>query len=1293
MAAAQIVMEHWAACYRKILEDSGVKIHLLAGYVDDGRQITSLLPLGMRYDDQIKKFCFSKEAEIEDSERRAKGEADNQRMARICISAMNSINEDLKFTTESQEDYPLERLPTLDFEMWASQDNLIRHSYFQKPMKTPFVLMERSGTSRQQKFQILTNELTRRLSNIQLGEISQIEINEKVEQFIQELKNSGYNQKQAKEIVNCGIRGWKNKIRKRKRNNIPFYRLAETTVKERLEKQLTERETWYKQTPVDDDDDEDSPRKRMRTTAPLKKDLETSLTCRRGKGRKYQKNTGRKDIKSVIFVPHTKDSGLAKILREKEEKIVEVTGDRVKVVEKAGRKLEDMIAGKDPWKGADCGRKNCLICSTKTLTGKNLKADCTKRNILYEIHCLTCENRELERIREICDEDEERKKDMIRNMKTPKYIGETSRSGYERGYEHLNNLASLNSQSHMLRHMVMSHEDEDFGEVQWGMTIISFKRSAFERQLDEAVTIAREASKGEILNSKSEYNQCVLPRLVTRIGDTEKEFKEWEKQLKDEKEKEDEVESRIRKLRKQKNKARLVTETNKPTNKRQKIDDTNYISIRDTWGPPITSAPRKNKPENDIDIETEKETASKKHRIEKETSHTIFLTNNRRIEDKVIEGETITDFVIEEIDWDKHLKEHRERLELEASQREKRLEKKSMKQKSWELYIECKNFLEQNEKNWEKTKLEREQERRKMERLSKANKQQEELRTRVKERKLEKERAQKLEELPTLKRNELLLEEEREKRKEIIETKKNLWKLRNKEKKMEISQENAQKLDKISDLEKKISAIDNILENLREEKKKHKLETEERKEKMKTEWRKKVQEKYKKENERKEQLEKQTIGKKHWEMLRWVTGYIKDNQDQWETERLEKQKNYEKELEDWDKLRRLEKVKKLKERWRKTSSTIEKKEPETPTKLNPAPISHLTTVWRKKINTETDLSGFDIPSENLKNRDQEPITIHYDTTNLMKPAKLMMLQKNEELEAQPSMSEEKHRCEVVEGLRSLNEDEVKVQPSQSKEQPSNSGGKHRCEVQPTLSEEKHRCEVVEGLLNPTEVVQDQNIQPSQKEEHDRCEEVGDSRSLIDGFDTTSKNHDQVSDENCYEITNLIKPAKLKLEQQQAVENMIPGPSCPSQQKAVETSRPTTGLQRNNNKDKIMKLRAPTRKDNPKIKKNSEKKTTKSITDNKITTKKITEHFKTITKTTEGEKVITDNSYSSNVNGRLESQLGTKLLPKNSDVQLSNNSFPNFNNYPDLEVTKNQKTFASTRALVTNLIPNDQKDPG
>ena len=41
--------------------------------------------------------------------------------------------------------------------------------------------------------------------------------------------------------------------------------------------------------------------------------------------------------------------------------------------------------------------------------------------------------------------------------------------------------------------------------------------------------------KSEILNSKSEWNQCSLPRLVTRMGDTENEIKNLEKELEEEK--------------------------------------------------------------------------------------------------------------------------------------------------------------------------------------------------------------------------------------------------------------------------------------------------------------------------------------------------------------------------------------------------------------------------------------------------------------------------------------------------------------------------------------------------------------------------------------------------------------------------------------------------------------------------------------------------------------------------------------------------------------------------------------
>ena len=143
----------------------------------------------------------------------------------------------------------------------------------------------------------------------------------------------------------------------------------------------------------------------------------------------------KKEVKSIIFVPHTRDSKLARMLRNKETKIEVTTRDKVKIVERGGRKIEDIIANKDPWKNKDCGRPNCFICMTKTLRKGNKNKDCTKRNINYEIKCLTCEKIEKGRREEEAGDDVEKTKELEEKMKTPIYIGETSQSGYERGFE------------------------------------------------------------------------------------------------------------------------------------------------------------------------------------------------------------------------------------------------------------------------------------------------------------------------------------------------------------------------------------------------------------------------------------------------------------------------------------------------------------------------------------------------------------------------------------------------------------------------------------------------------------------------------------------------------------------------------------------------------------------------------------------------------------------------------------------------------------------------------------------
>ena len=925
MAASNLVMEDWAIKYKNILVASGIVVKLMAGYVDDGRQVTSVLRKGMRYTKETNKFEHNEEAEQEDVLMENKGETNNQRMARVCIDAMNSVNTDLQFTSESQEDFNHERLPTLDFELWLNEEMELCHSYYQKPTKTPYVLMERSGMAYHQKFQILSNELCRRLSNIQIGAVEHQEILQKIEQFIGELNNSGYSRKQAREIVCSGVRGWQARIKKRKRKNISFYRLAESTVNERLQKELTERECWYKN--EDNENEEGSPNKKMKMD-PLHKITRTRKSF--NPNRKNKIKTNKTQVKSVMFVPHTRKSELANILREKEEKLVEVTGNKVKIVERAGNKLENILAGKDPWKGKDCERKNCFICNTKVLTGKDLNKDCTKKNIIYEIRCLTCEETELEKIENLEEASDEQKIEMKKKVRKVKYVGESSRSGYDRGYEHLDKLATLNSDSHMLKHMVEDHYLEDFEKVKWGMFITRFMRTAFERQIEEAVTITREAENNEILNSRAEWNQCALPRLTTRMGDIGEELKKWEKEMEDEKKKEEKIEEKIRNMRRKMNKARLMSE--KPASKRLKTQNENYISIRDTWGAPTITAPQK----TSADVSCQEQPPEKRRK--RDQSIDTRLTNCRRVEDRIIEGEEISmkKYEIETIDWDKRLEEHQNWLEEEARKREQLLNKAKRKNQSWELYRQCKEYLEKNEHNWEARKLERDLEMKRKERLMVARNKQEILRTKVKERKLDQEIAEKKKQLPKNIQEEMEYEEDRKRRIELKETCASLWKLRSKERKYERKHEQVERLERINDKEEKLKKVEETIRELKEKEEEYEREKERRKMELEKEKTKKKERKLRKENEKKEKLEKAKILGLRWAMLRWVTQYIKENEENWERIHNEKLENERQELEKWKKAKRFEKIEKLKKFWE------EKKNCLPPSLLPPPPPSHIT---------------------------------------------------------------------------------------------------------------------------------------------------------------------------------------------------------------------------------------------------------------------------------------------------------------------------------------------------------------
>ena len=149
------------------------------------------------------------------------------------------------------------------------------------------------------------------------------------------------------------------------------------------------------------------------------------------------------------------------------EKIDE-SGIKIKLVEKAGTSLGDILRTSDPRKNKRCSRNDCPVCTTGG------KGDCRAKNVTYQ---MTCECGDL-------------------------YIGTTTRSAYVRGNEHMKDLRSKNEDSDFWNHCKQKHQQS---AKNFQMDVIeTFKGDATLRQISEAVRIER-AKKETLINRKKEY--------------------------------------------------------------------------------------------------------------------------------------------------------------------------------------------------------------------------------------------------------------------------------------------------------------------------------------------------------------------------------------------------------------------------------------------------------------------------------------------------------------------------------------------------------------------------------------------------------------------------------------------------------------------------------------------------------------------------------------------------------------------------------------------------------------------
>ena len=85
----------------------------------------------------------------------------------------------------------------------------------------------------------------------------------------------------------------------------------------------------------------------------------------------------------------------------------------------------------------------------------------------------------------------------------------------------------------MLKHYIEKHSDIEKKDMRFSIKVLKNYRSAFERQIGESVFINYNLRSGTVMmNSKNEYNRCIIPRLGINLDKDEwiEEYEENEKE-------------------------------------------------------------------------------------------------------------------------------------------------------------------------------------------------------------------------------------------------------------------------------------------------------------------------------------------------------------------------------------------------------------------------------------------------------------------------------------------------------------------------------------------------------------------------------------------------------------------------------------------------------------------------------------------------------------------------------------------------------------------------------------------
>ena len=151
----------------------------------------------------------------------------------------------------------------------------------------------------------------------------------------------------------------------------------------------------------------------------------------------------------------------------------------------------DLLGKKDSWAPSNCGRVDCFLC-TSTNKKSGTPASCMVESVCYLISCDNCQSAGV----------------------TAHYCGESARTGYIRGREHLKGHNKKSEDNALAKHDSVHH-----GGIKssYSMKILRKHEKTLSRQIHEA-TVIDNSLANIVMNSKSEILGQKVPRVTVEMG-------------------------------------------------------------------------------------------------------------------------------------------------------------------------------------------------------------------------------------------------------------------------------------------------------------------------------------------------------------------------------------------------------------------------------------------------------------------------------------------------------------------------------------------------------------------------------------------------------------------------------------------------------------------------------------------------------------------------------------------------------------------------------------------------------